>query len=296
MTNILRFTSLGTIALFAFVACAAPGSEEPQDGGDEFAADEQDLSARSQKYVGNYFASEQPVEGKGVKEFGKLNLDADGTFYAETLFSTVNPGTKVACLSGPCTKPEEGKFRVVRSNGRDVLVLDPKGPNNARRYTVSFNSDETQVNFVRGSKRFTLTKYNPCMAVRCTALTECVAHPDGTAGCEPVLHPECASMTCAPGSKCIPNPSDPAHATCAASCQVIRCAANHECVDPINEPAYCEKVLPAACAFTTCSPGSACVAKPSSRTGEVQCVATCQVMECMPGKRCVDSDNGASCK
>jgi hypothetical protein len=219
----LRFLTLVSVP-FMFAACAT--SEESLDA-DELTVEEsaQDLTARSAKYVGNYSDSRRPVV-----EFESLTLNSDGTFSALTHFQTVYPFSKMACLNGACTLPESGKFRVVRQSGKDVLVLDPSGPNNARRYTAAFTSQGLKL--IRGAKTFTLKQdVDVCARVRCGGGTECQVQTDGSASCVPVLHPACAFTTCAPGNACVQDPNDASQATCVATCQLLDCMPGKTCVD-----------------------------------------------------------------
>jgi hypothetical protein len=281
------FAGLLPLALFA---CAPDQVADDADGVD-LGEDAQDLTARSAKYVGMYTDKKLPLAA-----FASLSLNADGTFNAMTEAKIAKPGSTVVCVVAPCTLAESGTFRVLRVDGSDVLVIDPVGPNNARRYTVTQIQGGDVLELLRGGKRFRMNKkVDVCARVRCGARTECQEQQDGTAACVPVLHPGCAALSCLNGQKCIPDPNDAAQATCAATCQVIRCAAGTECIDPVDAPARCEATLPAACAATTCAQGNACIESPNN-PNEAICVATCQLLECMPGKTCQDTRKGAICR
>jgi hypothetical protein len=274
----------------AFVACAPDQTADDADGVD-FGESAQDLTARSAKYVGTYTDSKLPLAA-----FATLSLNADGTFTAMTEATIAKPNAPIACVVAPCTLPENGTFKVLRVDGSDVLVIDPVGPNNARRYTVTQIQGGDVLELLRGGKRFRMNKkIDVCARVRCGARTECQEQADGTAACVPVLHPACAATSCLNGQKCIPDPNNAAQATCAVTCQVIRCAAGSQCVDPVDAPARCEVTAPAACAATTCATGNMCIESPNS-PNEALCVATCQLMECVPGKTCQDTRKGAVCR
>jgi hypothetical protein len=268
-------------------ACAADPGEDPTD----LEATDDDLSAAARALTGRYTALE------ASQDLASLKLNTTGTFTADTYFKVAQPGSKMACVSGPCTLPERGRFTARRlRNGDYSLSLNPEGAAPARTYRVALATDGGPALFSKstanGRQSWQMKRQATCSALRCGVGTSCVNTADG-AVCEPTLPAACASMSCMAGTRCISKPGSSTEAICAPSCLVMRCSAGHECVDPPNQPSRCEPVLPPACAMTTCPVDYLCVAGPGPQG--VDCVPGCALMDCLPGLRCVESVTGAHC-
>jgi hypothetical protein len=248
---------LSTFVFGAFllspIACASDSDLETEESAE---STQDELTTLSRSFAGSYDFHNNYVQ------IESMLLNSDGTFSAETDYRIVYPNSKIACSAGNCTKPEEGTFRAFRSAGKQYLVLNPRGANNARRYEVTRAGNV--LTMTRAGVTFKMEKYVPT----------------------------CAATTCAPGNICIDTPSG---AECRLSgCARVRCASGTRCFDEASGPA-CLPDVPSGCRTIRCAGGYVC-GRSSENPRNAACNPSCAVLDCMAGTVCAEGAFGAECR
>lgn len=265
----LFFASLA-VSTFALAGCAVDANEPSEDDASEDVGVSQDeLSKRSQQFVGN-FKWDEATSG-GFVDFQSLNLKADGSYDAMVDSGLVDPG--VRCFRFPCTLPEAGKWTTVKSGGKLKIKVDPTGVKRARSYAASLSGIElTLTRYGQSTKLFKQSNVT-CANVRCAAGTHCEMKGIN-GGSIPVCindAPSCATMLCAPGTTCQDTPAGgqcvPMSPCVRTGCSGQICADQHRVSTCEFRPEYacfasatCERQTNGQCGWTQTPALTSCLA------------------------------------
>lgn len=261
------------VSSFAMAAsgCSADSTDPAADGeeAEDVGVSADELSSRAQQFVGSY--AWRAGDSGAFVDFQQLTLKQNGSYTAKVDSGLVNPA--VQCIAFPCTLPESGSWRVVRSFGQYKIRINPWGPKPTRSYSASINPLSRTLTLTRfGQTTNLFTEGSSCANVRCTSSTHCEMSFSGGQ-----FSPSCVAN--AP----------------VVTCAQVRCAAGTTCVDSPSG-ASCEPNPVATCAATLCMVGTTCVDKPTG----AECVAQPPQPPCVKtgcsGQICADSQRFSTCE
>ncbi|MBL8611534.1 MAG: hypothetical protein JNL38_29585 [Myxococcales bacterium] len=204
-------TLFAAASMLALAACATQ-TDGADDGNDERTqATEEALStsALAKKLVGAYDTQDS--------KYPTLDLAQGGTYSRDT---------GIRCITTPCPSGDTGTWRIYRSlfGNAFVRLVATNGQDDWYQVKLGSGGDVAQLRGVFGTKGTFVpaVKYNPCMAVKCTALTTCQV-VNGGAQCVP-NYPTCATTLCAAPKVCKDRPIVCVMAPCAPtapSCEYV---------------------------------------------------------------------------
>jgi len=246
--TLLSVASL-VLASSAFTGCAADTNDASTADGVEPGVSQDDLTSRAAQFVGAY--SWRAADSGDFVDFQQLTLKADGSYTAKVDSGLVNPA--VRCIAFPCTLPESGSWKVLKSGSDLKLKVDPTGPKPSRSYTASIVDQSRTLTLARYSHTTTLfSDLSTCANVRCTASTHCEMKGIN-GGAVPV---------------CIANPPPPPAAACVTSGCSGQVCADHSVITTCDwRPEYacyhsatCERQADGACGWTSTPALTSCIA------------------------------------
>jgi hypothetical protein len=253
--KLFTFLSLASLSLasLALTGCAADTTDASTADDVEPGVSQDDLTARAAQFAGAY--SWRASDSGAFVDFQQLTLKADGSYTAKVDASLVNPA--VRCIAFPCTLPESGTWKILKSGTQLKLKVDPTGPKPSRSYTASIVDQSRTLTLTRYSTTTTLfSDLSTCANVRCTASTHCEMKGIN-GGAIPV---------------CIANPPAPPPPPPAAACITSGCSgqvcADHSVITTCDwRPEYacyhsatCERQADGACGWTSTPALTTCIA------------------------------------
>jgi hypothetical protein len=268
------------VSSFAVAGCAADTTaaadgEEAEDVG--VSADE--ISSRAAPFVGSY--AWRAGDSGAFVDFQQLTLEASGAYSASVDAQLVNPA--IQCIAFPCTQPESGTWRIIKSGGKLKLKVSPSGPKPTRSYYASIQEQTRTLGLTRfGQSTSLFFQGSTCANVRCTATTHCEMSY-GKGGYAPACVPNapapppatCAATLCGPGTMCVEKPTGaecvatpPPPAACVKSgCSGQICADEARISTCEYRPEYacyqaatCERQATGACGWTQTPALTTCIA------------------------------------
>ena len=202
--------SLGLAGALA-VGCAAPAADADEES---VAEGSDDLTAAAQQLVGKYYA-----QGTSPRQFGRLTLNANGTYSASVDITDV-----AFCIASPCLGPEKGTWNAMRSGGKLRLRLRAQGEP-SRWYDAQKGAGELTLTRSGATQTLTALGADACLDdADCDANEACgpkvclmicaVDDPFccGPSTCQPKpVRKFCggfAGLPCGPDEECVDDPSD----------------------------------------------------------------------------------------
>ena len=248
--KLFTLLSVASLALAStvFAGCAADTNDASSADDAEPGVSQDDLTSRSAQFVGEY--SWRATDSGDFVDFQQLTLKADGSYTAKVDSGLVNPA--VRCIAFPCTLPESGSWKILKSGSDLKLKVDPTGPKPSRSYTASIIDQSRTLTLTRYSHTTTLfSDRSTCANVRCTSSTHCEMKGLNGGLAVPV---------------CIANP--PAPAACITSGCSGQVCSDHSVITTCDwRPEYacyhsatCERQADGACGWTSTPALSSCIA------------------------------------
>lgn len=160
-----------TLSAVATTGCASDVDPSFAGGeGEDTSVSQDELRARAAQFVGAY--SWRAADSGDFVELEQLTLKGDGRYAAMVDAGLVNPA--VRCIAFPCTLPESGAWRVVKSGGKLKVRLEPSGGEPSRSYFASIESASRTLTLARNGRTTMLfSDSQSCANVRCAAGTHC---------------------------------------------------------------------------------------------------------------------------